>query len=183
MVKQTQSKVKNNPTDGKQVKQTQGSQKKKKKQNPIYASADSSNGKAKTEISNKKPSLKKKTSLVIHDNVQRTAPLSQTRATLQQPTEHIGHRRSKIGPIESEIGHARFGLDSFLALMWCLTTLPHRPPCSLKVFHLYTSLSFSLLHDQVNGFAMLTLLLLWFESLRLSISLSFYLKTKNELMK
>ena len=46
MVKQTQSKEKNNPTDGKQVKQTHGFSKKKTKQNktqnPIYVSFDSS---------------------------------------------------------------------------------------------------------------------------------------------
>ena len=142
------------------VKQTHGFSKKqnKTKQNPIYVSVNSSS-KAKTEIKNK-PNLKKTNSLVINENDQRTTAPPQTRATLQQPTEHNSssrvHWASKIGPIGSEIGHASLGLDSFLASTCCPTVSNLRPPCSLKVFHLYTSLSFSLLHLWVNGFETLS---------------------------
>ena len=82
--------------------------------------------------------------------------------------------------------------DRFDPSVTLVVALPLRPPCSLKVFHLYTSLSFSLLHDQVDGFGVCSLILLAFavkcgvsETLCLSLSLVFIwrLKNENELMK
>ena len=82
------------------------------------------------------------------------APLPQTRAT-----EHIGHQRS----VWSDRRSVTLGLDSFLASTCCSTTLPFRPPCSLKVFHLNT-----LLLSYIFGLVDLQ----WSETLCLSLSLS-----------
>ena len=70
--------------------------------------------------------------------------------------------------------------DRFDPSVTLVVALPLRPPYSLKVFHLYTSLSFSLLHDQVDGFGVCSLTLLAFavkcgvfETLCLSLSIVF----------